>query len=95
MPVSTVRAKRISSRVKLSKMAARLFVNWIASKEGLEVFSKARGEAPTRNDIDATAYLPKEIIPDPKLSYYDIHDWGEAVTARKKVMGIMQQLLRK
>lgn len=75
--------------------AARLFVNWIASKEGLEVFSKARGEAPTRNDIDATAYLPKEIIPDPKLSYYDIHDWGEAVTARKKVMGIMQQLLRK
>jgi iron(III) transport system substrate-binding protein len=74
--------------------AARLFVNWIASKEGLEVFSRARGEAPTRNDIDATAYLPKEIIPDPALNYYDIHDWGEAVAARKKVMGIMQQMLR-
>jgi iron(III) transport system substrate-binding protein len=75
--------------------AARLFANWIASKEGLEIFSRARGEAPTRNDIDASAYLPKEIIPDPKLNYYDIHDWGEAVAARKKVMGIMQQLLRK
>ena len=74
--------------------AARLFVNWIASKEGLEVFSRARGEAPTRNDIDAAAYLPVEIIPDPKLSYYDIHDWSDAVAARKKVMGIMQQLLR-
>jgi iron(III) transport system substrate-binding protein len=75
--------------------AARLFANWIASKEGLETFSRARGEAPTRNDIDAEAYLPKEIVPDPKLNYYDVQDWGEAVAARKKVMGIMQQMLRK
>jgi len=75
--------------------AARLFANWIASKEGLEVFSKARGEAPTRNDINAEAYLPKEIIPDPKANYFDVHDWKDGVAARKKVMGIMQQLLRK
>ena len=75
--------------------AARLFANWVASKEGLEVFSRARGEAPTRNDINAEAYLPKEIIPDPAASYFDVHDWNEGVTARKKVMGIMQQLLRK
>jgi iron(III) transport system substrate-binding protein len=74
--------------------AARLFANWIASKEGLEVFSRARGEAPTRNDIDATAYLPKEIIPDPQLSYYDVHNWTDAVAARQKVMGIMRQLMR-
>jgi iron(III) transport system substrate-binding protein len=74
--------------------AARLFANWIASKERLEVFSKARGEAPTRNDINAEAYLPKEIIPDPKANYFDVHDWAEGVTARKKVMAIMQQMLR-
>jgi iron(III) transport system substrate-binding protein len=74
--------------------AAKLFANWIASKEGLEIFSKARGEAPTRNDINAEAYLPKEIIPDPKANYFDVHDWAEGVTARKKVMAIMQQMLR-
>jgi len=74
--------------------AARLFANWVASKEGLEVFSRARGEAPTRNDINAEAYLPKEIIPDPNVDYYDVHDWGEAVTARKKVMGLMQEMMR-
>lgn len=74
--------------------AARLFANWIASKEGLTVFSRARGEAPTRSDIDATAYLPVEIIPDPKLSYFDVHDWKDAVAARQKVMGIMQQMMR-
>ena len=74
--------------------AARLFANWIASTAGLTVFSRARGEAPTRNDIDATAYLPAEIIPDPKLEYFDVHDWSVAVAARKKVMGIMQQLMK-
>ena len=74
--------------------AAKLFANWIASREGLELFSKARGEAPTRNDINAEAYLPKEIIPDPKASYYDVHDWTDGVAARKKVMGMMQQMLR-
>ena len=74
--------------------AARLFANWIASKEGLTVFSRARGEAPTRSDIDATAYLPAEIIPDPKLNYFDVHDWKDAVAARQKVMGIMQRMMR-
>jgi iron(III) transport system substrate-binding protein len=74
--------------------AARLFANWIASKEGLEVFSRARGEAPTRKDINAEAYLPKQIIPDPAANYFDVHDWKEGVTARKKVMRIMQQMLR-
>jgi len=74
--------------------AARLFANWIASKEGLTVFSRARGEAPTRNDIDATAYLPAEIIPDPNLNYFDVHDWKDAVAARQKVMGIMQRMMR-
>jgi ABC-type Fe3+ transport system substrate-binding protein len=74
--------------------AAKLFANWIASKEGLTIFSRARGEAPTRNDIDAAQYLPPEIIPDPKSNYFDVHDWGEGVAARKKVMGIMQQMLR-
>jgi hypothetical protein len=39
--------------------------------------------------------LPPEIIPDPKLTYFDVHDWVEGVTARRKVMPIMQQMLRK
>src|SRR5262249_21287110 len=40
--------------------AARLFINWIASKDGLEVFSRSRGEAPVRNDIDVS-YLPRNV----------------------------------
>jgi ABC-type Fe3+ transport system substrate-binding protein len=74
--------------------AAKLFANWIASKEGLEVFARARGEAPTRSDIDASAFLPPQIIPDPGARYIDVHDWTVAVAERKKVMAMMQQMLR-
>jgi iron(III) transport system substrate-binding protein len=55
--------------------AAKLFVNWIASKEGLEVYSRARGGVPTRNDIDAAAYLPKEVIPQEGVDYFDSYNW--------------------
>lgn len=74
--------------------AAKLFVNWMASKEGLEVFSRARGEAPTRNDIDAAAYLPVEIIPEQGAEYFDVHDWEKGVAARRKVMAIMREMLK-
>jgi iron(III) transport system substrate-binding protein len=74
--------------------AAKLFANWMASKEGLMIFARARGEAPTRNDIDAAAFLPPEIIPEEGADYFDVHDWVKGVTARKKVMVIMQEMLR-
>jgi iron(III) transport system substrate-binding protein len=74
--------------------AAKLFVNWMASKEGLEVFARARGEAPTRNDIDAAAFLPEQVIPEAGATYFDMHDWVMGVAQRKKVMTIMQEMLR-
>ncbi len=74
--------------------AAKVFVNWMASKEGLEIFARARGEAPTRADIDAAAFLPAEFIPEKGVDYYDVHDWATAVAARRKVMAIMQELLK-
>ncbi len=74
--------------------AAKLFVNWMASKEGLEIFARARGEVPTRNDINAAAFLPAEVIPEEGATYFDMHDWVMGVAERKKVMAIMQELLK-
>ena len=50
--------------------AAKVFVNWIASREGSEVLNRAIGTASTRNDIDES-HLPPEIIPKPGVQYYD------------------------
>ncbi len=74
--------------------AAALFANWIASKEGLEVYSKSRGEAQTRNDIDEARFLPPEIIPVPGVSYIDTFEWEFTVTTKEKVRLWMKDLLR-
>jgi ABC-type Fe3+ transport system substrate-binding protein len=73
--------------------AARLFVNWIASKEGLEVYSRARGGVPTRNDIDAAAYLPKEVIPEEGKEYFDSYNWEFVLNTKEKIRMRMKELM--
>ena len=75
--------------------AAKLFVNWIASKEGLEVYSRARGGVPTRNDIDAAAYLPAEVIPEPGVEYFDSYSWEFVLSTKEKIRLRMKELLGK
>jgi iron(III) transport system substrate-binding protein len=53
--------------------AAKVFVNWMASKEGSEVFNRAMGTVPLRNDIDQS-HLPEEIIPKEGVEYFDTFD---------------------
>ena len=74
--------------------AAKLFINWIASKEGLEFYSRARGGAPTRNDIDARAYLPAEMIPTPGVNYFNSADWEFTVTTKEKIRNSMLDLMK-
>jgi ABC-type Fe3+ transport system substrate-binding protein len=74
--------------------AAKLFVNWMASKEGLEIYARGRGEVPTRSDIDAAAFLPAEIIPQAGAEYIDMHAWDSGVVERQKVQALMKDLLK-
>jgi iron(III) transport system substrate-binding protein len=73
--------------------AAKLFVNWVASKEGLSVFARSRGAVPTRTDIDASQWLAAEMIPKAGTDYRDMHDWNLA-PERQKVRDIMTGLLK-
>jgi iron(III) transport system substrate-binding protein len=73
--------------------AAKVFVNWIASKEGNELFNKAMGTAPTRNDIDES-FLPPELIPKEGVEYFDTFDWEFTVTKKEQVRALMKDLLR-
>jgi len=73
--------------------AARLFVNWIASKEGLEVYSRARGGAPTRNDINEERYLPPEMIPKPGVDYFDSYNWDFVLNTWERVRLRMKELM--
>jgi iron(III) transport system substrate-binding protein len=73
--------------------AAKLFVNWVASKEGLEVYSRARGGVPTRNDIDAAAYLPAEVIPKEGVEYFDSYNWEFVLNTKEKIRLRMKELM--
>jgi iron(III) transport system substrate-binding protein len=73
--------------------AAKLFVNWIASKEGLEVYSRARGGVPTRNDIDAASYLPGEVIPTEGAEYFDSYNWDFVLNTKEKIRLRVKELL--
>lgn len=73
--------------------AAKIFANWIASKEGSEVFNRAMGTAPTRSDIDES-FLPPEIIPRQGVQYFDTYDWEFTVTKKEKVRQHMRELLQ-
>ena len=74
--------------------AARLFVNWMASKEALETYSRAVGYATLRNDVDES-FLPPDVIPDPHGSYLDTADWNWAAgNEKRKIEKRVKDLIR-
>jgi iron(III) transport system substrate-binding protein len=74
--------------------AAQLFANWIASREGLEVYARARDESPTRNDIDERSFLQPEIIPRPEVTYFDTFDWQFTLNTKETVRLRMKELMK-
>jgi ABC-type Fe3+ transport system substrate-binding protein len=75
--------------------AAKLFINWMASKEGMELFSRTRGGAPTRNDVNELSFLPAENVPKPGVDYFDTYDWEFTLSTKEKIRERMGELLRK
>lgn len=73
--------------------AAKLFANWMASREGLEAWSRATLTASTRNDIDEASFLAPEIIPRPGTAYFDGYDWTFNMTTKEAVRLQMKDLL--
>jgi iron(III) transport system substrate-binding protein len=64
--------------------AAKLFINWLASREGLEVYARAVKWSPTRNDIDEQNFVPAESIPQRGVEYFDLSDWEFTTTTKEK-----------
>jgi iron(III) transport system substrate-binding protein len=74
--------------------AAKLLANWLASREGMEVWSKARDLVPVRNDIDKAAWEPRGVVPDPDLDkYIDTYGWDFVLEHRQRVIERLRQLI--
>jgi iron(III) transport system substrate-binding protein len=72
--------------------AAKLFANWIASKEGLEVYAKNRGTSPTRNDIDES-FLDPEMIARAGVEYFDAYSWDYILNTKEKIRLRMKDVM--
>ncbi len=73
--------------------AARVFVNWIASKEGLETYSRAYGTPTLRNDVDES-FLSAAIIPRKEQKYFDASSWEFATGTEEKVRLRLAEMLK-
>jgi iron(III) transport system substrate-binding protein len=73
--------------------AARVFANWIASREGLEIYSRGYGAATLRADVDES-FIERGTVPRAGVKYFDDTEWHWTVTGRKAARENMQQLLR-
>jgi iron(III) transport system substrate-binding protein len=62
--------------------AAKLFINWIAMKEGNETFNRAQVTVSTRTDVD-NSWAPAYMVPRPGVDYFDTYDWEFTLNGRK------------
>ena len=75
--------------------AAKVFVNWLLSKEGQQLWQNAELEASTRTDL-STANYPTwfaNTLPKPGLQYFDGQSWDFVETQTPGVQKSLQQLL--
>ena len=74
--------------------AARVFANWMASKEGSEIYGRALNMVPIRTDIDAAAFMPPEVIPKPGVNYFDPYLYEFTVTTKEEARRAITKMLR-
>ncbi len=53
--------------------AARLFANWIASREGSQLLQETNRELSTRNDVDVSTFRDSD-VPKPDVIYLDSYE---------------------
>jgi ABC-type Fe3+ transport system substrate-binding protein len=72
--------------------AAKVFVNWIASREGLETYSRGFRNSTTRADVDES--FVRAAGPKPELNYVDTNGWDFADLEEKVRLQVKKLLQR-
>jgi iron(III) transport system substrate-binding protein len=65
--------------------AAKVFANWIASKEGVSTYGAIDGSAAVRTDLDSSTWLSPDLIPKPNGDYFDVYDFKYVTEQRQPI----------
>jgi iron(III) transport system substrate-binding protein len=74
--------------------AAIVFLNWMASRQALELYSRATISATLRTDVDES-FLPAKIIPRGDAKYFDSYDWQWTATEGDRTRLMLKSLLHR
>jgi iron(III) transport system substrate-binding protein len=61
--------------------AARLFINWVAMRDGNEAWNRAMTWASVRTDTD-NSWVPEYSTPRPGVRYFDTYEWDFTLNTR-------------
>ena len=75
--------------------AAQLFLNWILTKEGMQLYQDLEGMPVTRTDVDRSTLMVPETIPKPGVEYFDTADYKYVTTESRKLFGKLKGLLKR
>ncbi len=75
--------------------AAQLFLNWIMTKEGMQLYQDLEGMPVTRTDVNRSTLMVPETIPQPGVKYFDTADYTYVTRESKKLFGKLKRLLKR
>ncbi len=74
--------------------AAKLFMNWISSKEGQNMLVQASGRPVTRLDADLTG-VPERLMVRPGMKYLDSYDYDFVINERAKAIKTLGEIIKR
>jgi iron(III) transport system substrate-binding protein len=74
--------------------AAKIFINWFAGKEALEIYAKEYEAVTLRSDVDEASFLDPRMIPKPGVKYPDDTEFGWLLKGRNETADKVRDLLK-
>jgi iron(III) transport system substrate-binding protein len=72
--------------------AAKLFVNWMITKETMQLLSVVEGKPVTRTDVNY-GHLSPDVLPEPNKEYFDTGAWNYVISLRQKLRDDVRKIL--
>jgi ABC-type Fe3+ transport system substrate-binding protein len=75
--------------------AAKVFINWMLSKEGQQLWQDAQQETSTRIDLSSDGYPAwyKDTVPKAGETYFDVHGWDFILKEEPPVQKALREML--
>ena len=73
--------------------AAKVFVNWLLSKEGMTLYGTAQLQTPARNDVEVPGLYPYQ-VPKDGVKYVDTYSYEFEYGPRLKIRDALNKLLK-